>query len=164
MRSKVFEDSSLGSKVCLICLYTIDRLSNPNGISASGFRICCLVRDGPSVLEMTLFGLTDDKRTTHDQLAAHFSRIETAKQCAARLATQCAATSLASTAVHDTGEAASPSLVVISHGGSSALSASGACLHMSPLQQQQQSIKTRDPLPLYMLHPPCPNTLRASIC
>ena len=103
VHSKAFENSSLGTKVYLICLYTVDRLSDPDSISASSFWTRCLLWGGSSVLERTLFGSANAEYTTHNQLAA---KTETA--------TIYVATSLASTAFHDTRKAASSSVVVIS--------------------------------------------------
>lgn len=62
--SEAIEDSSFGSAVFLICLYT-KRLSHTSGISVSRFQTSCLIRCGPSVLKTVLTDPLDDNQPLH---------------------------------------------------------------------------------------------------
>lgn len=54
MCSEAIENNSFRSKVCMMCLYTSERLSAPNGIGTNSFETPCLMRGGSSVLKTTL--------------------------------------------------------------------------------------------------------------
>lgn len=61
VRSGAAENTSFGSGVHLLCLYSTERLSDRNALGAISLHTACLVRAPPSTLETALIALSQGK-------------------------------------------------------------------------------------------------------